>query len=98
APLVRYSLDEADRYSYDPELARSLLAQAGAKGAVLRLDVGTDSGLDTVAQYVQASLNEVGLDVELRRHEFAVLFQLASSGRTELTIIYSGSDTLDPDF
>lgn len=98
SPLVRYALDEPDAYGYDPELARASLRQAGVEGARLRLDIGADGNLEVVAQYVQAALAEVGIEVEIRRSDFATYYELLASGQGELSLGYWGSDTLDPDF
>lgn len=98
SPLVRYALDQPDAYVHDPGLARALLREVGAEGAHLRLDIGADSDLDVIAQYVQAALAEVGIEVEIRRSDFAAYYELLASGQGELSLGYWGSDTLDPDF
>jgi peptide/nickel transport system substrate-binding protein len=98
SPLVRDTLRVDDLYPYDPARSRALLAEAGAVGVRLRLDLTTESDLDVVAQYVQAALAAVGVTVELRRSEFPVLYELLTSGQGELSIGFWGSDTLIPDF
>jgi peptide/nickel transport system substrate-binding protein len=98
APLIRYALREPNPYPYDPARARELLAEAGAEGLRLILDLATDGDLDTVAQYLQAALAEVGIAVEIRRSDFPTFFDILTSGRAELSVGFWGSDTLDPDF
>ncbi len=98
APLVRYALQEPDPYPHDPLRARALLREAGAEGTRLTLDLATDGDLDSVAQYLQAALRDVGLVVEIARHEFAVHYEIVTSGRAALSVGFWGSDTLDPDF
>jgi peptide/nickel transport system substrate-binding protein len=98
APLIRYALQEPNPYPYDPARARALLAEAGAEGLRLVLDLATDGDLDTVAQYLQAALAEVGIVVEIRRNDFPTFYEILTSGRAELSVGFWGSDTLDPDF
>jgi peptide/nickel transport system substrate-binding protein len=98
APLVRYALREPIAYPYDPARARELLREAGAEDLRLYLDLATDGDLDTVAQYLQAALGEVGIAVEIRRNDFPTYYEIVTSDRAELSVGFWGSDTLDPDF
>jgi peptide/nickel transport system substrate-binding protein len=98
APLIRYALREPNPYPYDPARARELLAEAGADGLRVHLDLATDGDLDTVAQYLQAALAEVGVVVEIRRSDFPTFYEIVTSERAELSVGFWGSDTLDPDF
>jgi len=60
----------SDIYKYDPELAKSLLAEAGyANGITLRLIVtSTEAGTD-LAQIIKNYLAEVGITVEISSYQ-----------------------------
>lgn len=64
--------DEAlvDAYPYDPEMAKELLAEAGAEGATVRFKVPNLTNITPVAQIVQSDLTAVGLNVEFETLEF----------------------------
>ncbi len=98
APLVRYSLQEPDPYPFEPDRARTLLREAGADGARLVLSLATDGDLDSVAQYLQAALSDIGLRIDLLRLEFPAHHAYVTSGESQLSLGFWGSDTLDPDF
>ena len=53
-------------YDYDPEMARKLIAEAGAKGMEIGLATPENQVLRQLNQLVQEQLNEVGLKVELK--------------------------------
>ncbi|MGH2488745.1 MAG: ABC transporter substrate-binding protein [Candidatus Limnocylindria bacterium] len=58
--------DALDVDPYDPDEARRLVQEAGAEGASVKLlQVTGFPPLDAVAEVVQQSLNDIGLDVEL---------------------------------
>lgn len=99
APLVRYALQDPLPYPFDPERARALLREAGVEDLTLTLDLGNEGGTEElVAQYLQAALADVGVRLELRRSDFATLWDIVTSDRAELSFSFWGSDTLDPDF
>jgi peptide/nickel transport system substrate-binding protein len=61
---------DLEAYAYDPELARELLAQAGAEGAEIQIDfIGSDAIFREVAQVVASMLEAVGLQPSLVTHE-----------------------------
>lgn len=55
----------------DVEKAKALLAEAGAEGITLNLMTLTDSTSVTIAQIIQASLGEAGINVEIQPTEDA---------------------------
>ncbi len=55
----------------DVDKARALLAEAGAEGLTLNLLTLTDSTSVTIAQIIQASLGEAGINVEIQPTEDA---------------------------
>ncbi len=76
--------DEVPPYPYDPQRARTLIADAGYEGAELVLYV-TESGsgmLSPVAMgtAIQADLAQVGLDVEIRTFEWNTYLSRVNDG------------------
>ncbi|WP_373356329.1 ABC transporter substrate-binding protein [Pseudoroseicyclus sp. CXY001] len=68
---------EANIYeTRDVEKARELLAEAGAEGLTLNLVALTDSTSQTVAQIIQASLSEAGINVVIQPTEEAAYWAL----------------------
>lgn len=68
---------ELERFAYDPERARELLAEAGYEdGFTVRLDAPNDRYLNDalIAQAVGGMLGEVGIDVEVNAVPRAVFF------------------------
>lgn len=69
APAVEGYSDDVTAPGYDQERARQLLAEAGYGGESIPFDYATDGRIplsSEVAQTIQASLAEVGINVELR--------------------------------
>lgn len=70
-PLDPYYLDLTDRYPYQPETARELLALAGVEDLKLRLMLPPVSYAQRGGVIVAAQLLEVGIEVELQNMEWA---------------------------
>lgn len=61
-----YSEEAAERYPYDVEKAKELLAEAGyADGFTLKVTSAQFAGIDTMAQAIAGQLAEVGIEVDL---------------------------------
>jgi peptide/nickel transport system substrate-binding protein len=56
-----YSAEQAEHYSYDPERARALIAEAGAEGASIPIIVPAIPSQRSIFEIVQNNLREVGL-------------------------------------
>src|SRR5262249_13643664 len=74
------------RLGDDPGRARGLLAEAGGTGGSTRLRLtfhyNTGTANQRLAELLQASLGEVGIDLELRRLDWAAYLTLVDEGRT----------------
>jgi peptide/nickel transport system substrate-binding protein len=80
-------------YDYDPKKARSLLDEAGfpQKGAKARmrltLRIGNDRFRQSIARVIVAMLREVGIDVDVRPTEVAMLISDLNRGQFQLTMM-----------
>lgn len=94
--------DKENAYSYDPEKAKELLAEAGyPDGFDVQLKyVASDSTSEDVSLYIQQNLAEVGINVTLEgidSSEYSTLRYGGSETREyELFLTYWGSDYPDP--
>jgi peptide/nickel transport system substrate-binding protein len=96
--------EEVDPYPYDPEMAKQLLAEAGAEGASLTFLVteGGSGMLDPVPMgtAIQADLAAVGLDVEIQTYEWNTFLSEVNPGlegkadMAEMAWMTSDPDTL----
>lgn len=59
-----YSDEQAQHYSYDPERAKALIAEAGAEGASIPIIVPSIPSQRSIFEIVQNNLREVGLNPE----------------------------------
>ena len=90
------SLDE-NQYSYDPEKAKAMLAEAGIKdGIEFMLDTPNKAPFNTIAQAVQDSMAKGGVKVTLvPAEEKAVLTKYRARGH-QMLIENWGPDFMDP--
>jgi len=94
-----------DPYPYDPEKAKTLLAEAGYSTG-LKLVLQTTSGRyqfdKEVSEAVQAQLKKIGIDVEVKVMEYATHFLTLRSASPEnypdLAIVGWGTSTGDFDY
>jgi peptide/nickel transport system substrate-binding protein len=74
------------RLPYDPALARRLLAEAGLTNGDrhprLTFHYNTGAPMQRLAEVLQAELREVGIDLELRRLDWAAYLTLVDNGDT----------------
>lgn len=93
SPLARTYRDDLPPYDYNPDKARSLLAEAGVKPGT-KVKFGAPSGrylMDKqVAEVCHQWLGDIGLDVSLETSEFGVYWPKAAGGEFD---IYMGSRT-----
>ena len=65
-------------YDYDPDRARALLAEAGAEGLSVTLDILNQSERLTAAQVIQANLADVGVACEIKQNDSGTFWSLGS--------------------
>lgn len=95
---VRHAADLVEPYPYDVEGAKALLAEAGAEGLSLRLDVFQNPDLESVAQVLQFAFAEIGVDLDIRVQDFSAYTQAVESDDVELFLTAWGTVTLDADY
>jgi len=103
SPIFGYS--EQTPYSYDPDRARELLAEAGVEeGTTLELYHPTGRYIQDalVADAVRAQLSEVGLNVELRTLEWPQYVPFVRAPEEENEVQFAmlgwGTPTVDADY
>lgn len=65
-------------YDYDPDRARELLAEAGAEGLSVTLDILNQTERLTAAQVIQANLADVGVNCEIKQNDSGTFWSLGS--------------------
>jgi peptide/nickel transport system substrate-binding protein len=97
-PTIRFSADLEEPFPYDPDAARALLAEAGAEGLSLRLDLYQNPDLEAVAQVLQFSFEEIGVSLDIRVQDFSAYTQAVQDDAMELAMTGWGTVTLDADY
>lgn len=74
--------------TYDPELAKSLLAEAGVDPASLELTLYSFQGplWGAVATFVQANLADIGINATIAQTEFPALRALQTAGQFDVAL------------
>ena len=89
--------EDAPKYERDVEKAKQYLADAGAEGLELVMNVGSDEpGSETVAEIVQANLNEVGFKIEVEVQEGGTFGEATKEANAKRQLFYTGF-TSNPD-
>jgi peptide/nickel transport system substrate-binding protein len=73
-PTDPYYQDLTDAYPHDPDMARELLAEAGAEDLSITFDVPTRPYAEAVAQVVVSQLKDVGIDAKIVPAEFPAVW------------------------
>ncbi|MFN8592516.1 MAG: ABC transporter substrate-binding protein [Thermomicrobiales bacterium] len=95
--LIGYDADLAGVYQYDPEKAKSLLAEAGAGEIVFDLYNRPNSFWPIVGQLIQADLATVGITANIKMMEDAEFFDALNKGEAPAFINDWTWDNGDPD-
>ena len=89
--------EDAPVYERDVEQAQGFLSQAGAEGLALEMTVSDgEEGAATVAEIVQANLNEVGFNIEVVVQEGGVFGLAEPEANAKKQLFYTGFTT-NPD-
>jgi peptide/nickel transport system substrate-binding protein len=98
-PVMAYHNDELKPYPLDLDKAKALLKEAGLEQGfkTSMLVRGGDVTSRQVGSAIQASLRQIGIEVELQTIEGSSQFSTTKAGNFELSLSYATSDTIDPD-
>ncbi|ESZ19338.1 hypothetical protein X734_32550 [Mesorhizobium sp. L2C084A000] len=69
---------EVNIYNYDPDKAREIIEAEGLNGATITLDILNKAENLTAAQVIQANLQDVGLNLEIKQNDSGTFFTLGS--------------------
>ena len=92
--------DALEGFTYDPEAAKALLAEAGYADGEVQFELSLDSGANTSTQLIYASisgqLKKVGIKATVTSHEHSAWLSLRSSGEMDSFVARWGMDYNDP--
>jgi peptide/nickel transport system substrate-binding protein len=95
--LIGYDPSLAEKYPYDPEAARALIAESGLSDITFELVNRANSFWPLLGQLIQADLAAVGITANLQSLEDAEFFDLLNSGEVQAFINDWTWDNGDPD-
>ncbi|KUK71952.1 MAG: Twin-arginine translocation pathway signal [Clostridiales bacterium 38_11] len=87
-------------YTYDPEKARSLIAEAGyPNGFKVKLLATSTYGMHRMtAEVIQDQLKKIGIDVQLELAEWGSAIERRAKGQYDFMVYAAGLTRPDPDF
>ena len=91
-----YSSD-VSRYAYDPELARSILEDAGYDEISFTYRTSTDPLGLLVAAVLQQQFKDLGIEMQIRSNEFATFFSDVVAGNFQMYSLRWVGGNNDPD-
>ena len=98
APTVFGYSDEIDPITYDPDHAKALLKEAGYVDGFSVTILTNDRTTTETAEFVQAQLSEIGIDLEIERLETGAYLEITANGDTDMFVGSWGTVTLDADY
>jgi peptide/nickel transport system substrate-binding protein len=98
-PEDSWAYTTGTKYSYDPAKAKQLLQEAGYKGEVIKFKFASgNQAVNQYAQYIQSSLKNLGVTVELEPLESQTVLESLKTGQFQMnTSIWVGGNQ-DPIF
>ncbi|MCM8750102.1 ABC transporter substrate-binding protein [Thermomicrobiaceae bacterium CFH 74404] len=95
-----YNKELEGTYTYDPDKAKQLLAEAGyANGFSVTLMSTSQYGMhQSTAQVVQNNLQAIGIDCKLELYDWQTVVQKHTKGEYQFRIHGLAPEVLDPDF
>lgn len=84
SPLNYYHRKDLPAYEYNPEKARTLLAEAGMPKIEIEMKISSDRDINSIMMVVKEQLEKVGAKVTLRPYEFATFFSDVQKGNFEM--------------
>ncbi len=99
APKVFGYDDNISEIEYDPEAAKELLAEAGYEdGLSVTFWTSDEREREDIAAYVQASLEEIGVDASIQVSEWGAFLDQTANGEHEMFILSWSTVTGDADY
>lgn len=95
--LIGYDPSLAEKYPFDPEAAKALIAESGLSDITFDLVNRANSFWPLLGQLIQADLAAVGITANLQSLEDAEFFDLLNSGNVQAFINDWTWDNGDPD-
>jgi peptide/nickel transport system substrate-binding protein len=87
------------KYSYNPEKAKQLVKESGYNGEVVKLTIPADAqAVNLYAQFIQNSLKEVGINLELEPVNNQVLLEQLAKGQFQMNTSQWAGGNQDPIF
>ncbi len=97
-PGTRWHNAEVERFPYDPARARELLAEAGVEDGIrLRLHTNENPARVQLAEVLQASIAQAGVNLDIRIEEFGAYLDRIQATDDYDIIIGGWLGQLDPD-
>lgn len=100
APKVYGYSEDIDVIEYDPEEAKSLLAEAGYDEGELSITFNTSDHRErqSIAENVQQALNEIGVNVNIEMQEWGSFLDSTANGEQEMFVLSWSTVTGDGDY
>lgn len=98
-PQDSWAYVPGEQYEFDPEKSKSLLAEAGYKGELIKFKFSAgNAAVSQYAQVIQDYLKKVGLNVEIEMVDFNTMIAQLSQGQFQMTTARWVGGNQDPIF
>ncbi len=86
-----------DAYGYDPEKAKTLIREAGAEGAVIKIYISADPEVLDIIEVVQGYLAKAGLKAEITQLDWSAFKHAVNEGEPDAFWLSWWADYPDPE-